>query len=225
MYNTLAILEGIQADIKAGNYHVSPARYGAITDEIMRIKEEIAKKAAKAAGKTNLLRACKSILKEAKKGYNRALHGVTTINGTSYVCDGHRAIAFPEGTVDLPGIPEGVKPLDFEKIMKHDVFSIESTLPDAGYIKEELKRVKAAEKAAGRKPYRYIIRIGSMFFDAEYLRDAIEATGANLAHSCGEKCPLHVIGGEGASVTAIVLPMHPGCGPKNLKDWEIGPVY
>lgn len=225
MYNTLAILEGIKKDIEGGAYHVSPARYGAITDEIARIKEDISKKAAKAAGKTNLLKACKSILKEAKKGSNRALHGVTTINGTSYVCDGHRLIAFPEGAVDLPGISENVKPLEFENIMKHDVFSIELTLPDAGYIKEELKRVKAAEKAAGRKPYRYIIRISDMFFNAEYLKDAIEATGASLGHSCGEKCPLHVIGGENASVTAIVLPIRPGCGPKNLKDWEIGPVY
>ena len=225
MYNTLAILESVKKDIEGGNYHVSPARFAVITDEIIRIREEIAKKAAKASGKTNLLKACKSILKAANKGYNRALHGVTTINGTSYVCDNSRLIAFPAGAVDLPGIPENVKPLDFESIMKHDVFSIELSLPDAGYIKEELKRIKAAEKAAGRKPYRYIIRISDMFFNAEYLKDAIEATGASLGHSCGEKCPLHVIGGENASVTAIVLPIHPGSVSKDLKDWEVAAIY
>lgn len=223
MYNTLAILEAVKKDITEGNYHVSPARYGAITDEIIRIKEELAKKAAKASGKTNLLKACKSILKAANKGYNRALHGVTTINGTSYVCDGHRLIAFPAGAVDLPVIPEGVKPLEFEKIVARPAETSELVpVPDAAELASKIKQIKAAEKAAGRRPARYLYRLENMYINAEYLLDALSATGAEYAEVFGRVKPIHL---EKDGVKAVVLPVSPQTVTVKILPGEIAAIY
>ena len=220
---TLAVLEAVKKDIESGAYNVQPVRYGAICDLIDACKAELAKKAAKAVGRTDLLKACKSVLKSANKGYNRALHGVTVINDRAFVCDNHRIISYPAGAVDLPLLDtEKVKPLDFGKIMQHGVFAIETELPTAGYLDIEIKRVKAAEKAAGRKPKGIHIRVGDMFFNAEYLKDAILATGATTGSAVNEKSPLFL---EKDGVTAVVMPINPGTITQQLDNFECGAIY
>lgn len=219
---TLAVLEAVKKDIESGAYSVLPARYGAICDLIDACKADLAKKAAKSAGKTDLLKACKSVLKSANKTYNSALHGVTVINDRAFVCDNYRIISYPAGAVDLPLLDtEKVKPLDFARMMDHGVFAIEAGLPTAGYLDVEIKRVKAAEKAAGRKPSRIAVRVGDMFFNAEYLKDAILATGATTGGAVNEKSPLFL---EKDGVTAVVMPINPGTITQQLDNFECGAI-
>jgi hypothetical protein len=170
-----------------------------------------------------LLKACKSILKEAKKGSNRALHGVTTINGTSYVCDGYRLIAFPEGAVDLPAIPENVKPLEFERITARPAEISEFvTVPDAAELASKIKQIKAAEKAEGRRPARYLYRLHDMYINAEYLLDALNATGAEFAEVFGAVKPVHI---EKDGVKAVVLPINPRTVTVKILPGEIAAIY
>lgn len=219
---TLAVLEAVKKDIESGAYNVQPVRYAAICDLIDACKAELAKKAAKAAGRTDLLKACKSVLKSANKTYNCALHGVTVINDRAYICDGYRMISYPAGAVDLPLLDtEKVKPMDFARTLDHGVFAIEAALPTAGYLDVEIKRVKAAEKAAGRKPARIAVRVGDMFFNAEYLKDAILATGATTGGAVNEKSPLFL---EKDGVTAVVMPLNPGIITQQLDNFECGAI-
>ncbi len=207
MYKTVAILEQVKKDIEGGVYSASPARYADICDLITFYKDQISKKAAKAAGKTDLLKACKAILKEANKSYNKAIQGVTTIDGRSYVCDGCRIISYPAGAVDLPGRPDGVKPLEFDQILTkgRDAAIIEIALPDAAFLASEIKAVKAREKAAGRKPARILANFGNIAFKADFLLDMLLATGVNTGYISGPKSPVYI---ENNDINCMLLPVH-----------------
>lgn len=221
---TLALLEAIKKDIEGGAYNALPDRYGAICDLINACKDDLAKKAAKAAGKTDLLKACKSILKSAGKGCNKALHGVTTIENRSYVCDGYRIISFPAGAVDLPGLPDNVKPLELNKILEKARASYTDTiaLPDAAFLASDIKVLKASEKAAGRKPAHINAHFGNIAFNAEFLLDMLRATGANTGYISGPKAPVYIANNDN-DIECMLLPVH--VATTEPRDMTLYPVY
>lgn len=67
-----------------------------LSDTISRLNDEIMAENNKSAGKTDVAKSANNIIKDAKREYNKQLHGSWIVDGKQYVCDGYRALEILE---------------------------------------------------------------------------------------------------------------------------------
>jgi hypothetical protein len=152
------------------------------------LNEEIRADANKSASKSqkNLLRACKNVLKDAEKVGQDRFDGSWIIDGVQYVLDGYRIIV-NRTPLALKELAPEIKPLDAKSFIDKNEpnYNAQMPLPTLAELESKIKRCKADAKAHGIKKPKVVYAIefdGSVYkFNAEYLRDAILATGADKA--------------------------------------------
>lgn len=164
----------------------------AIANIIIQLKQDIAVDEAKKSGKSNQLKAIKTILKSASKKTNEALHYAKTIDGMQYVCDGYILAKFkPIDT--LPECPGDLQYPDvlsiFDKWITHDEQLI---IPDNAKLKAYIKDQKLKHKS--EKNYKIFYNFGKdqPLVDAELLSLAIDIMDGNFNCYCeNEKSALY----------------------------------
>jgi hypothetical protein len=152
------------------------------------LNEEIRADLNKSASKSqkNLLKACKNVLKDAEKYGQGRFDGSWIVDGVQYMLDGHRVI-INRTPLALKELAPQLKPFDVKKLLAdaEPNFNARMPLPTLAELESEIKRCKADAKAHGIKKPKVVYAIefdGSVHkFNAELLRDAIMATGADKA--------------------------------------------
>ena len=166
-----------------GNYNTAD-----VQSVIDALNEEIRADLNKSASKSqkNLLKACKNVLKDAEKYGQGRFDGSWIVDGVQYMLDGHRVI-INRTPLALKELAPQLKPFDVKKLLADSEpnFNAQMPLPTLAELESEIKRCKADAKAHGIKKPKVVYAIkfdGSVHkFNAEYLRDAIMATGADHA--------------------------------------------
>lgn len=212
----LALLENIRACGEV-NYLNSAALSEAIND----LSAEIRQENNRLTGSGSLAAAAGSILKSGKASGNRSISGAWTAeNGRQYVCDGFRVLEILS-PLDLEPLPDGVKPVDAGAFFKDELVNGPEVLdlPTAGELKTLIQGVKADARMNGRKTGKYFKVLYKfpcgLALNAEYLLNAIQATGANHLRtsksSAGRfSCPCYLVG-DAARV--CLLPVNSANGP------------
>jgi hypothetical protein len=152
------------------------------------LNEEIRADANKSLGKAqkNLLKACKNVLKVAEKVGQGRFDGSWIIDGVQYVLDGYRIIV-NRTPLALKELAPEIKPLDAKSFIDKNEpnYNAQMPLPTLAELESEIKRCKADAKAHKLGDYKIVYAIefeNNVYkFNAEYLRDAILATGADKA--------------------------------------------
>ena len=153
----------------------------AIANMIIQLKQDITADEAKKSGKSNQLKAIKTILKSASKLGNEALHYAKTIEGVQYVCDGYILAKFkPIDT--LPECPDALQYLNvlnfFDKYVTHDKQLI---IPDNSRLKAYIKDQKLKHKS--EKNYKILYNFGKdqPLVEAELLSLAIDVMDGDFS--------------------------------------------
>lgn len=181
------------------------------------LNEEIRADLNKSASKSqkNLLKACKNVLKVAEKGVQDRFDGSWIIDGVQYVCDGYRAIV-NRTPLALKELAPQLKPFDVKKLLAdaEPNFNAQMPLPTLAEIESEIKRLKADAKAHKLRDYKIVYAIefeNNVYkFNAEYLRDAILATGADKAYVTRNK-PNYLAMFRSADADCFLLPINSAC--------------
>lgn len=203
----LALLQDLQ---KTGT--VSPGNYTEIEKFIADLQGKILIDNAAKAGKSTvcLAKSAAAIIKTAKKNNQRNMSGGWIgADGAQYVCDGHRALKI-NTPLALENLPDDVQPLDASKFFVDMPSDAESfPLPDLATLKSMIKTAKAEAKLQKVKNPKIVYSFGPLVINAEYLADAIQATGASeLLTTKGNKGnyinPCHL---KSDDCTALVLPI------------------
>ena len=163
-----------------------------IANMIIRLKQDIEADEAKKSGKSNQLKAIKTILKSASKKTNEALHYAKTIDGMQYVCDGYILAKFkPIDT--LPECPDNLQYLDVLSFLKkHTTHDNQIITPDNSRLKAYIKDQKLKHKS--EKNYKIFYNFGKdqPLVDAELLSLAIDIMDGNFNCYCeNEKSALY----------------------------------
>ena len=87
---------------------------------IAALREEIAVKNAKSAGKQDLYKAMIAVIKSAKKHHphQEGIHGAWIDDGKQYVSNGYMLIENSGTPLDLPALPDDTKPMEVQSIIK-----------------------------------------------------------------------------------------------------------
>lgn len=208
-YAAINLLQGIKP------YEpVSFEQWQGIKELLEDIQEDVRRKANKAAGTTNVAKAFKSVIKSAKKVNNSDLQGAFRDGEYICVCDSHRAMR-TKADISLP-MAKGIK-LDtiYKKMWERITSREEIHLPDRA---ELLTEVKTCRKRVGSKgAVNYTFEDG-LTVNAEFLLDAMEATGADiLTRQHGDTRNGMII--EGNGVEALLLPVMVSCYNENRGVW------
>ena len=195
-YAAINILQGIKPF-----QEISLEQYRGITAILEDLKEDARRKANRAAGTTNIAKAFKAVIKTAKKVNNADLQGAFKHGEYTYVCDSHRAM---RTTADI-ALPTA-KGINMEVLYKKMLDAITSReeleLPDRAELMTE---VKTCRKAVGRSGIVHYTFKDGLTVNAEYLLDAMEATGTStIVRQSGSK--RHGMIMEGNEVEALLLP-------------------
>lgn len=160
-----------------------------LEEVIATLREEIAAKNAKAAGKQDLYKAMMTVIKSAKKHYpyKEELQGAWIVDGKQYVSNGYMLIENSGTPLDLPTLPNNVKPMNVQSVIKARV---EKEYPDVlvcptiAELKSGIKEQKALAKCKYDKirDVRYHLG-GGHVANTEYLQIAIQATGSTTIHA------------------------------------------
>lgn len=152
-----------------------------IANMIIRLKQDIEADEAKKSGKSNQLKAIKTILKSASKKTNEALHYAKTIDGMQYVCDSY-ILAKIKPIDTLPECPCDLQYPDvlsiFDKWITHDEQLI---IPDNSRLKAYIKDQKLKHKS--EKNYKILYNFGKdqPLVNAESLSLAIDVMDGNFS--------------------------------------------
>lgn len=169
----------------------------AIANMIIQLKQDITADEVKKNGKSNHLKAIKTILKSASKMTNEALHYAKTIDGMQYVCDGCILAKFkPIDT--LPECPHTLQYPDvlsiFDKYTTHDNAELKAytIVPDNAKLKAYIKDQKLKHKSV--KKYKVFYNFGKdlPLVDAELLSLVIDVMDGKFNCYCkNEKSALY----------------------------------
>lgn len=172
----LAILKNVQSN------NVTVENFQSLSDIITDIEKEIRKETNKKTGSANIQKAAENIIKSAKKNHKAQilLHGSWVKDGKQYVCDKYRALQILQ-PLDLEKIPEDKgEPYKCENFFVEPGFYPERfSLPTAVELKNMITAAKAAGKISEKKNIVYCCENGPVF-NAQYLLDAMTATGATF---------------------------------------------
>ena len=165
------------------------------------LRDDMRREANKAAGKANIEKAMRAIIKNAPE-YQKPLQGAIIIDGKQYVCDGYRAIRI-NTPIDLPIPPE---PCTFDiaghfaEAQANAVKPLET--PSLGDLKAHIKLKKAENKAKYGKG-EYILwdfGEGRPVVNAIYLLDILTAFPDALITYSTNHAPLYFSHTEGDAV-------------------------
>lgn len=150
-----------------------------ILENIELLKAELRQDANKKSGCGSIEKSMKAILKNSDKlnSYNSALKYATYKNNFCYVCDSHRIFAY-SGKIELPELPEGITPLDYEKIMVKSPDHVKIELPELAELKAELAILKSQVTKKSKYIRYYYKHPSGITLNLQYLIDTME---------CGEK--------------------------------------
>lgn len=168
----------------------------AIANMIIQLKQDIISDEAKKSGKSNQLKAIKTILKSASKQGNEALHYAKTIDGMQYVCDGYILAKFkPIDT--LPECPDNLQYVDVLSIF--DKWTTDNAelkayiiVPDNAKLKAYIKDQKLKHKSERKYKVFYNFGKDQPLVDAELLSLVIDVMDGNFNCYCeNEKSALY----------------------------------
>ena len=189
-----------------------------IEEVIATLRQEVAAKNAKSAGKQDLYKAMMAVIKSAKKHhpYREGLHGAWIDDGKQYVSNGYMLIENSGTPLDLPALPDDVKPVNVQPILKAraekeypDVLRLSGIAEQKALAKCNVHKLRGVECHLG----------GGHVADAEYLRIAVQATGSTTIHAenriagydeankCGYQVGELWFESEDGTVRSLVLPM------------------
>lgn len=193
-----------------------------IEEVIATLRKEVALKNAKSAGKQDLYKAMMAVIKSAKKHHphQEGLHGAWFDHGKQYVCNGYMLIENSGTPLDLPALPDDVKPVNVQPIIKaraEKEYPDTLVCPTIVELKSGIKEQKALAKCKHDKlkDVRYHLG-GGHVANAEYLQIAVQATGCTTIHAEN-----HIAGyndkrqvgelwfeSDDGTVRVLVLPVH-----------------
>lgn len=160
-----------------------------IEEVIATLRKEVAVKNAKSAGKQDLYKAMMTVIKSAKKHHphQEGLHGAWFDHGKQYVCNGYMLIENSGTPLDLPALPDDVKPVNVQPIIKaraEKEYPDTLVCPTIVELKSGIKEQKALAKCKHDKlkDVRYHLG-GGHVANAEYLQIAVQATGCTTIHA------------------------------------------
>lgn len=160
-----------------------------IEEVIATLRKEVAVKNAKSAGKQDLYKAMMAVIKSAKKHHphQEGLHGAWFDHGKQYVCNGYMLIENSGTPLDLPALPDDVKPVNVQPIIKaraEKEYPDTLVCPTIAELKSGIKEQKALAKCKHDKlkDVRYHLG-GGHVANAEYLQIAVQATGCTTIHA------------------------------------------
>lgn len=160
-----------------------------IEEVIATLRKEVAVKNAKSAGKQDLYKAMMAVIKSAKKHHphQEGLHGAWFDHGKQYVCNGYMLIENSGTPLDLPALPDDVKPVNVQPIIKaraEKEYPDTLVCPTIVELKSGIKEQKALAKCKHDKlkDVRYHLG-GGHVANAEYLQIAVQATGCTTIHA------------------------------------------
>lgn len=192
-----------------------------IEEVIATLRQEVAAKNAKSAGKQDLYKAMMAVIKSAKKHYphTEGLHGAWIVDGKQYVSNGYMLIENSDTPLDLPTLSDDVKPINVQPIMKaraEKEYPDVLTCPTIAELKSGIREQKALAKCKFDKlrDVRYHLG-GGHVANAEYLQIAVQATGSTTIHAENhiaggdDKCQVGELWFESddGKVRVLVLPM------------------
>lgn len=157
-----------------------------IEEVIATLRQEVAAKNAKSAGKQDLYKAMMAVIKSAKKHYlyKEELQGAWIVDGKQYVSNGYMLIENSGTPLDLPTLPN---PMDMQPIIKEreekeylDVLAC----PTIAELKSGIKEQKALAKCKHDKIRDMWYHLGGGHVaNAKYLQIAVQATGSTTIHA------------------------------------------
>ena len=160
-----------------------------IEEVVATLRQEVAAKNAKSAGKQDLYKAMMAVIKSAKKHYphTEGLHGAWIVDGKQYVSNGYILIENSGTPLDLPTLFDDVKPIDVQPIIKaraEKEYPDVLVCPTIAELKSGIREQKALAKCKFDKfsNARYHFG-GGHIADAEYLQIAVQATGSTTIHA------------------------------------------
>ena len=160
-----------------------------IEEVIATLRQEVAAKNAKSAGKQDLYKAMIAVIKSAKKHYphTEGLHGAWIVDGKQYVSNGYMLIENSGTPLDLPTLSDDVKPINVHPIIKEREKKECPDVLDCPTI-AELKSGIKEQKALAKCKYERIRGVryhfgGGHVADTEYLQIAVQATGSTTIHA------------------------------------------
>lgn len=160
-----------------------------IEEVIATLRQEVAAKNAKSAGKQDLYKAMMAVIKSAKKHhpYKEELQGAWIVDGKQYVSNGYMLIENSGTPLDLPTLPDDAKPMNVQPIIKARAgkeYPDTLVCPTIAELKSGIKEQKALAKCKydKLKDVRYHLG-GGHVANAEYLQIAVQATGSTTIHA------------------------------------------
>lgn len=196
-----------------------------IEEVIATLRQEVAAKNAKSAGKQDLYKAMMAVIKSAKKHcpYTEGLHGTWIVDGKQYVSNGYMLIENGGTPLDLPTLFDDVKPIDVQPIIKAQAekeYPDELVCPTIAELKSGIREQKALAKCKFDKlrDVRYHFG-GGHIANTEYLQIAVQATGSTTIHAenriagydeenkCGYQVGELWFESDDGTVRVLVLPM------------------
>lgn len=180
---------------------------------IADLQNEIRTANNKKCGGLSIEKIAKNIIRDAKKLPKEYFHGAWVYEGFQYVCDGFRALCI-KNQLDLEPVPEKHYNASTSNALKNLFAEPAETerfqLPTVADLKSMIAEQKAAAKIQHVKDPRIAYFTGGPAINAQYLLDAITATGATeLRTTCGRNgkwinpCFL-----SSDDCTALVLPVN-----------------
>lgn len=160
-----------------------------IEEVIATLREEIAVKNAKSAGKQDLYKAMMAVIKSAKKHHphQEGIHGAWIDDGKQYVSNGYMLIENSGTPLDLPTLPDDTKPMEVQSIIKArkkkeypDILVCPTIAELKSGIKEQKALAKCKHDKIGHVKYHFG---GGHVANAEYLQIAVQATGSTTVHT------------------------------------------
>ena len=160
-----------------------------IEEVIATLRQEVAAKNAKSTGKQDLYKAMMAVIKSAKKHHphQEGLHSAWIDDGKQYVSNGYMLIENSGTPLDLPALPDDVKPVNVQPIIKaraEKEYPDTLVCPTITELKSGIKEQNALAKCKHDKlkDVRYHLG-GGHVANAEYLQSAVQATGSTTVHA------------------------------------------
>lgn len=160
-----------------------------IEEVIATLRQEVAAKNAKSAGKQDLYKAMMAVIKSAKKHhpYQEGLHSAWIDDGKQYVSNGYMLIENSGTPLDLPTLPDDAKPINVQPIIKaraEKEYPDTLVCPTIAELKSGIKEQKALAKCKYDKLKEVGYHLGGGHVaNAEYLQIAVQATGCTTIHA------------------------------------------
>lgn len=198
---------GLKAMYDAGNRTTTLTGVYDIVNLLLDVKDSIADAADKSAGRSNIAKVVKSVLRNAKKiNIHTRYNDFFAIGDVQYVTDGPRMIRL-KGTKRLDMAAKETE-LRFEDVFAHAKSTVNITLPAKAILKTLISITPKSEKAL------FPLENGAQM-DARYLLELLNLfDGDNdyYAYMKNASTPLYLRSTDAdESITALLIPIRPKC--------------